>query len=181
MLNCPFVLHRNKRLVAGSSRESVTTPGLRSRNDPAEFRRDESRKESEGTCSTTPPDKEMGMPDTLYPRSTKDLAQRRHDLAPEIEDAFKQFSNKVFEEGALTAKTKQLIAVAVAHVTQCPYCIRGHTKAAKRDGATAEEIMEAIWVAAEMRAGGAYAHSALALDAIAPTAPSGGAEMTANE
>ena len=66
----------------------------------------------------------------------------------------------------LPTKTKQLIAVAAAHITQCPYCIRGHTKAALRHGATAEEIMEAIWVAAEMRAGGAYAHSALALDTI---------------
>jgi AhpD family alkylhydroperoxidase len=63
-------------------------------------------------------------------------------------------------------KVKQLIAVAVAHATQCPYCIRGHTKAALREGATSEEIMEAIWVTAEMRAGGAYAHSALALDTI---------------
>ncbi|CAM5596389.1 hypothetical protein ATER59S_03557 [Aquamicrobium terrae] len=61
-------------------------------------------------------------------------------------------------------KVKQLIAVAVAHVTQCPYCIKGHTKAALRHGATQQELMEAIWVAAEMRAGGAYAHSALALD-----------------
>jgi AhpD family alkylhydroperoxidase len=59
-----------------------------------------------------------------------------------------------------------LIAVAVAHVTQCPYCIRGHSKAAVQHGATAEEIMEAIWVAAEMRAGAAYAHSLLALDSI---------------
>jgi AhpD family alkylhydroperoxidase len=73
----------------------------------------------------------------------------------------------VFAEGALSAKTKQLIAVAVAHVTQCPYCIRGHTRAAERHDATAEEIMEAIWVAAEMRAGGAYAHSVIALDTIA--------------
>lgn len=48
-----------------------------------------------------------------------------------------------------------------------PYCIRGHTKAALRHGATPEELMEAIWVAAEMRAGGAYAHAALALDIIA--------------
>jgi AhpD family alkylhydroperoxidase len=100
---------------------------------------------------------------------TKSVAQRRHDLAPEIEEAFQGFSKAVFREGALSAKTKQLIAVAVAHVTQCPYCIRGHTKAAKREGATAQEIMEAIWVAAEMRAGGAYAHSVLALDTIEPS------------
>lgn len=116
------------------------------------------------------------MSDTLYPRPTRDLVRNRHDLAPDIEDAFTQFSKKVFEDGALSARTKQLIAVAVAHVTQCPYCIRGHTKAARRDGATPEEIMEAIWVAAEMRAGGAYAHAALALEAMAPKARSGGAE-----
>ena len=61
---------------------------------------------------------------------------------------------------------KQIIAVAVAHVTQCPYCIKGHTKAAQRAGATPQELMEAIWVAAEIRAGGAYAHSVLMLDAL---------------
>lgn len=72
----------------------------------------------------------------------------------------------MFKDGALDGKTKQLIAVAVAHVTQCPYCIRGHTKAALRAGSTAEQLMEAIWVAAEMRAGGAYAHVALALETI---------------
>lgn len=76
------------------------------------------------------------MPDNLYPRSSAELARRRHDLTPEIETAFEKFSKKVFEEGALPAKTKQLIAVAVAHVTQCPYCIRGHAKAASRNGAT---------------------------------------------
>jgi len=81
-------------------------------------------------------------------------------------ETFKAFSQSVFAEGALPAKTKQLIAVAVAHVTQCPYCIRSHTRLARQQGATPEEIMEAIWVAAEMRAGGAYAHSILALDAM---------------
>jgi alkylhydroperoxidase/carboxymuconolactone decarboxylase family protein YurZ len=45
----------------------------------------------------------------------------------------------------------------------CPYCIKGHTTAALRHGASPEELMEAIWVAAEMRAGGAYAHSILAI------------------
>jgi AhpD family alkylhydroperoxidase len=73
----------------------------------------------------------------------------------------------VFAAGALGAQTKQLIAVAVAHVTQCPYCIRGHTDGAMREGATPEQIMEAIWVAAEMRAGGAFAHSTIALQTIA--------------
>ncbi len=102
----------------------------------------------------------------IYPPATRELAEQRQRLAPKPAEAFKAFSQSVFADGALPAKTKQLIAVAVAHVTQCPYCIRGHTKAALRHGATPEEIMEAIWVAAEMRAGGAYAHSAIALDTI---------------
>lgn len=72
----------------------------------------------------------------------------------------------MFAERALDERTKQLIAVAVAHTTQCPYCIKGHTRRAKQSGATDEQIMEAIWVAAEMRAGGAYAHSSLALDTL---------------
>lgn len=75
----------------------------------------------------------------------------------------------MFEDGALPAKTKQIIAVAVAHVTQCPYCVKGHTKAALRHGTTDEELMEAIWVAAEMCAGAAYAHSALALEEMEKT------------
>jgi len=102
----------------------------------------------------------------IFPQTTLELAAARKKLAPHIHNAFNAFSESVFAEGALPTKTKQLIAVAAAHVTQCPYCIRGHTKAALRQGATAEEIMEAIWVATEMRAGGAYAHSALALDTI---------------
>ena len=100
----------------------------------------------------------------LYPHIDQELANKRTSLAPEIMDAWNNFSRTVLREGALPEKTKQLIAVAVAHVTQCPYCIRSHTKSALRKGASREEIMEAIWVAAEMRAGGAYAHAAIAID-----------------
>jgi AhpD family alkylhydroperoxidase len=114
------------------------------------------------------------MSDPLYPLPSRDLTETRKRLAPEVHDAFQTFSQKVFAEGALPAKTKQLIAVAVAHVTQCPYCIKGHTKAALRQGATREELMEAIWVAAEMRAGGAYAHSVLAIEEMEKVAPNGG-------
>jgi len=94
------------------------------------------------------------------------MSARRKALAPDIHDAFTTFTDKVFADGALPQVTKQLIAVAVAHTTQCPYCIRGHTKLARRNGASDGQIMEAIWVAAEMRAGGAYAHAAIALDAL---------------
>ena len=103
----------------------------------------------------------------IFPRASRELSEERKRLAPGPAEAFRAFSRSVFAEGALPEKTKQLIAVAVAHVTQCPYCIRGHTGAALNKGATAEEIMEAIWVATEMRAGGAYAHSILALDTMA--------------
>jgi AhpD family alkylhydroperoxidase len=102
----------------------------------------------------------------IFPDLSKDLAQKRRELAPEIYGAFRAFGQRVFADGALPSKTKELIAIAVAHVTQCPYCIRGHTDLALKKGATEQEIMEAIWVAAEMRAGAAYAHSILAIDAM---------------
>ena len=114
------------------------------------------------------------MSESMYPRVSRGLVEGRRALAPEIEDAFRAFSQKAMAEGALSVKVKQLIAVAVAHVTQCPYCITGHTKAATRAGATPEEIMEAIWVAAEMRAGAAVAHATLALTELGVGAPSTG-------
>jgi AhpD family alkylhydroperoxidase len=96
---------------------------------------------------------------------TDDSKATRRRLAPETERAFLAFSEQVFAPGALDAMVKQIIAVAVAHVTQCQYCIKSHTAAALREGASPEELMEAIWVAAEMRAGAAYAHSTIALQA----------------
>jgi AhpD family alkylhydroperoxidase len=104
------------------------------------------------------------MTDSFDRAARAATAARRKRLAPDAHDAFEAFSRQVFSAGALDTTTKQIIAVAVAHVTQCPYCIKSHTKAALRAGATEEQLMEAIWVAAEMRAGGAYAHSTLALE-----------------
>ena len=105
-------------------------------------------------------EKEKGM----YPPATPEMSKNRASLAPGTAEAFKNFSKEVFKAGALDEKTKQLIAVAAAHITQCPYCIKGHTKIALNKGATNEELMEAIWVASEMRAGAAYAHAAIALE-----------------
>lgn len=113
------------------------------------------------------------MSDSLYPQGTADMGKRRRELAPGIHETFDAFSEAVFADGALPEKTKQLIAVAVAHTTQCPYCISGHTRLAHRKGASSEEIMEAVWVAAEMRAGGAFAHSTIALHALGETTPHG--------
>jgi alkylhydroperoxidase/carboxymuconolactone decarboxylase family protein YurZ len=97
------------------------------------------------------------MPNDIFPQTTPELAGRRKQLAPGIHDAFTHFSERVFATGALPIKIKQRMAVAMTH---------GHTSAALRSGSAAQEIMEAIWIAAEMRAGGVYAHSALALDTI---------------
>jgi AhpD family alkylhydroperoxidase len=108
----------------------------------------------------------MMKSEELFVVPTQENAQMRAKATPEILDAWRNFSRTVFKAGALDDKTKQLIAVAVAHVTQCPYCIHSHTEQAMRKGASKEEIMEAVWIAAEMRAGAAYAHSALAMDEI---------------
>lgn len=102
--------------------------------------------------------------DPMFPPSNRESNEKKAALAPENVTAWRNFSKTVFKAGALDEKTKQLIAVAVAHVTQCPYCIRAHTTGALNKGASKEEIMEAIWVSAEMRAGAAYAHATIAMD-----------------
>src|SRR6185312_2305438 len=86
------------------------------------------------------------MENSLYAAATPEIGKKRQQLAPETLNAWRNFSRQVFTDGALTAKTKDLIAIAVAHVTQCPYCIRAHTRSARQKGATEKEIMEAIWV-----------------------------------
>lgn len=93
-------------------------------------------------------------------------ASRRRELTPEVSEAFQTFQNRVFADGALDRKTKQIIAVALAHATQCHLCIQSHTRSALNAGATPRELMEAAWIAAEMRAGGAYAHSNVMLSEI---------------
>lgn len=98
-----------------------------------------------------------------HPENSPELDRWRRELAPKQHEAFRNFSKAAFAAGELDEKTKQLIAVAVAHTTQCPWCIEGHTKTAIEKGATPEEVMEAVWVASEMRAGAAYAHSTYAL------------------
>ena len=67
------------------------------------------------------------------------------------------------DDGAVPKKYRELIAVAVACTTQCPYCIEAHAKAAKAAGASREELVETAFVAAALRAGGAATHGAMAL------------------
>lgn len=73
--------------------------------------------------------------------------------------AFWAFDKAAYADGALSAQTKQLMAVAVALTTQCPYCIELHRKAARDEGATDSMLAETAAVAAAIRAGGAIAHA----------------------
>jgi len=67
------------------------------------------------------------------------------------------------EDGAIPRKYRELIALAVAHTTQCVYCIEVHTRAAKQNGATKQEVAEAVLLAAALRAGGAAAHGGMTM------------------
>ena len=67
------------------------------------------------------------------------------------------------EDGAIPRKFRELIAIAVACTTQCPYCLDAHTKNAKRAGATRQEVAEAVFLAAALRAGAAATHGMLAM------------------
>lgn len=67
------------------------------------------------------------------------------------------------EDGAIPRKYRELIALAVAHTTQCPYCIAGHVKGANTAGASKEEIAEAVFLAAALRAGAAVTHGAMTM------------------
>lgn len=102
----------------------------------------------------------------VFTPGSAELNKKKADLAKSNIEAWRNFSKTIFQPGALDEKTKQIIAVAVAHVTQCPYCIRAHTADAMRKGASKEELMEAIWIAAEMRAGAAYAHANIAMEVM---------------
>ena len=82
------------------------------------------------------------------------ISAQLKDLPPEQLKAFNDFNAAVFKDGALSKREKEIIAVAITHVTQCPYCIDAHTKAAKKAGATLEELAEAVFVTAAVEAGG---------------------------
>jgi AhpD family alkylhydroperoxidase len=88
------------------------------------------------------------------------------ELKKDLFTSLTSFDQKVFEEGSLPVKTKELIAIGAAHITRCPYCISGHVKRAKKAGATDEEIAEAVFVGIAMSAGAATAHSCVAMEAI---------------
>ena len=94
-------------------------------------------------------------------------------LAPADVDAWINLDRIVGRDGAIPRKYRELMAIAVACTTQCPYCIEAHARGARAAGASREEIVEASMIAAALRAGGGATHGAMALKfydaAAAPT------------
>lgn len=97
---------------------------------------------------------------TKYMYNKQNLAKlKTMDLAPEVMTTFWAFDKAAVAEGAIPVKYKELIAVAVALTTQCPYCIDIHSTNARKAGATDTELAEAALVAAALRAGAAVTHA----------------------
>ena len=99
----------------------------------------------------------------MYNKENLTKIKKMNDLAPALMKAFWAFDKAAVAEGAIPVKYKELIAVAVALTTQCPYCIGIHTEGARKAGATETELTEAAMVAASLRAGAAVTHATHAL------------------
>jgi AhpD family alkylhydroperoxidase len=108
----------------------------------------------------TPPFEEIMMYDMKHLTKLKKLGE----LAPEAFKGFVAFDEAAFKEGAIPLKYKELMAVAVALTTQCPYCIEIHARKAKKAGATEQELAEVTLIAAALRAGGAITHGTHTLE-----------------
>ena len=99
----------------------------------------------------------------MYNEQNLTKLKKMDALAPEVMKAFWAFDKAAVAEGAIPVKYKELIAIAVALTTQCPYCIEIHTGNARKAGVTEAEIVEAAMVAASLRAGAAVTHATHAL------------------
>src|SRR6266545_8402344 len=99
----------------------------------------------------------------MYNKENLARIRKMNSLAPAVTTAFWAFDKAAVAEGAIPVKYKELIAVAVALTTQCPYCIDIHNGNARKAGATDAEMVEAAMVAAALRAGAAVTHATHAL------------------
>jgi len=100
----------------------------------------------------------------VYDASNIRKLKRFAELTPGAWQAFVDFDKAVMADGAIPSRTKELLAIAVAMTTQCPYCIDIHTQRAKAAGCSEAEIAEAVMVAAALRAGGAITHGTHSMD-----------------
>jgi len=80
------------------------------------------------------------------------------EFGPELAEKFFDYYGAVFEEGALSGREKALIALAVSHTVQCPYCIDAYTTGSLEKGASEEQMMEAVHVASAIRGGSSLVH-----------------------
>src|SRR5262245_21985975 len=99
----------------------------------------------------------------MYNKENLARIKKMNELAPEVMKAFWAFDKAAVAEGAIPVKYKELIAIAIAVTTQCPYCVEMHAANARKAGATDAELTEACMVAAALRAGGAVTHATHAL------------------
>ena len=99
----------------------------------------------------------------MYNKENLNKLKKMDSLAPEVMKAFWEFDRIAVAAGAIPVKYKELIAVAVALTTQCPYCIAIHSGNARKAGATESELVEASLVAASLRAGASVTHATHAL------------------
>ena len=106
------------------------------------------------------------MKDTYYdPADLKQFGNIREFQKP-LGDKFFEYYKDVFEEGALTKREKSLIALAVAHVVQCPYCIDAYSVNSLENGADEAQMMEAVHVGAAIKGGSALVHSVQMMDKV---------------
>lgn len=104
------------------------------------------------------------MSEHFYDENDLKLLEEMSQLAPEEYKAWVNLDGiTAREDGQIPRKYRELIAIAVAHATQCAYCIKVHTKNAKRAGASKAEVAEAILLSVALRAGGAAAHGTQAM------------------
>src|SRR5690242_13405457 len=99
----------------------------------------------------------------MYNKANVAKLKKLDSLAPQVMKAFWAFDKAALADGAIPVKYKELIAVALALTTQCPYCIEIHNANARKAGATDAEIVEAGMIAASLRAGAAVTHATHAL------------------
>lgn len=100
----------------------------------------------------------------MYDMKNLTKMKRLGELAPRAFEAFAAFDQAAFEGGVIPLKYKELMAIAVALTTQCPYCLELHGKKARRAGATEQELAEVTLIAAALRAGAAVTHGTHTLE-----------------
>ena len=98
------------------------------------------------------------MKDTYYNREDLGKFGDITEFQKELGDKFFEYYGSVFEAGALTTREKSLIALAVSHAIQCPYCIDAYTSDTMAKGCDEEQMMEAVHVAAAIRGGASLVH-----------------------